>query len=409
MASSRSRANRHATSWAMEARVRLGCSSSQSRIELAHQVADRVRSTPKEPRNAGSCSVAEVPQAAPANQAMLPRQRRRRMRSSLTNRSKGSKASKLRTVELDAPSGARASGESSACVAHAPNGPEVPFRWDARARPARISACVYAADTAVRSTQPGELWRHANFNVLGPMVVRLRCALHVLLRVMKCLAIANQKGGVGKTTTAVHLAHGLALAGKAVVLVDLDPQGNATVALQGTGRSQVCGLGRELGDHFWLPSIDLVPPSQVGAVGAFLARHEVQSTVDWVVVDCPPRLDPAAWSALQVADGLLVPVQAEFLAMHGLSQMLATLQGVSVGSSKLRGVLPTMVDASQPISVEIVEDLRKNLGPLLLTSVVLRDLGVVEAASHGKTVFDHCPWSSSALCYAELTKEILHG
>jgi hypothetical protein len=83
MASSRSRANRHATSWAMEARVRLGCSSSQSRIELAHQVADRVRSTPKEPRNAGSCSVAEVPQAAPANQAMLPRQRRRRMRSSL--------------------------------------------------------------------------------------------------------------------------------------------------------------------------------------------------------------------------------------------------------------------------------------------------------------------------------------
>jgi chromosome partitioning protein len=238
---------------------------------------------------------------------------------------------------------------------------------------------------------------------------------------MRSIVLANQKGGVGKTTTAIHLAHGLALAGKRVALFDLDPQGNATVAMQAITSeadfdADLEGLTK-LDDRLWL----LPSPGD----GSTLARNatidisrlkdlvdRLSDRLDWLVVDCPPRMDEWGWAGVQIAKHVLVPVQAEFFAMHGLSQMLASLEAASAefpGKAILRGVLPTMVDLREPVTLEILEDLRKNLGDRLLKSVILRDTCVVEAASFGQSVFQHSPFSKSAFCYAELVKELVDG
>jgi chromosome partitioning protein len=236
---------------------------------------------------------------------------------------------------------------------------------------------------------------------------------------LQSLVLANQKGGVGKTTTAIHVAHGLALAGKRVALFDLDPQGNATVALQGMiqdGPDAHPALV-PLGPTFWMlpsPGAQAVLEHRVGVDVSKLQElvNELASNLDWLVVDCPPRMDEWGWAGMQLCDEVLVPVQAEFFAMHGLSQMLASLELARrhfPGKAKLRGILPTMVDLREPVTLEVIEDLRKNLGPQVMNSVILRDSQLVEAASHGKTAFEHCPWSEGALCYGELIKEIIDG
>jgi chromosome partitioning protein len=123
-------------------------------------------------------------------------------------------------------------------------------------------------------------------------------------------------------------------------------------------------------------------------------------------------MDEWGWAGVQLCDHVVVPVQAEFFAMHGLSQMLASIEAIATefpGKANLRGVLLTMVDSEEPIALEILEDLRRNLGSLVLDSIIFRDASVVEAASHGKSVFVHSPWSKSALCYAELVKELIDG
>lgn len=238
---------------------------------------------------------------------------------------------------------------------------------------------------------------------------------------MQSIVLANQKGGVGKTTTAIHLAHGLALAGSRVVLWDLDPQGNATVAVQ---RMKVEPAGR--------PWMDLLTPVAEGLwliptlAGGFARALEagidedrlrsihsqLAEAADWLVMDCPPRMDAWGWAGVQLSDQVVVPVQAEFFSMHGLSQMLTSLEAARLrfpGKARLRGVLPTMVDTREPIADEVLDDLRNNLGGNLLRSVIFRDAALVEAASHGKTAFEHCPWSKGALCYAELTRELMNG
>lgn len=237
---------------------------------------------------------------------------------------------------------------------------------------------------------------------------------------VRSIALANQKGGVGKTTTAIHLAHGLALAGHRVVLFDLDPQGNATVALQsavGEPTNGAAPLHERLlpvGANFWL-----LPSPGLGSGEAALDREdlrrlhdELAPQVDWLIVDNPPRMDGQGRIGVELSDEVVVPVQAEFLAMHGLSQMLGTLETIATqvpGKGRLRGILPTMVDAREPVAVEVLEDLRRNLTTRMLQSVIFRDASLVEAASFGRTAFQHCPWSKGALCYAELVQELTDG
>ena len=238
---------------------------------------------------------------------------------------------------------------------------------------------------------------------------------------MHSIVLANQKGGVGKTTTAIHLAHGLALAGKRVALLDLDPQGNATVALQGMepgeGAEPLLELLAPVTERLWL-----LPSTGLGASEATDATLDVQGLrglteqlaplVDYLVIDCPPRMDAWGWAGVQLSDEVVVPVQPEFFSMHGLSQMLASLDAAArafPGKARLRGVLPVMVDSREPVALEVLDDLRANLGPNVLRSVIFRDPALVEAASHGKSVFLHGPWTKGALCYAELTWELMHG
>jgi chromosome partitioning protein len=222
--------------------------------------------------------------------------------------------------------------------------------------------------------------------------------------------LANQKGGVGKTTTAIHLAHGLSLCGHRVALLDLDPQGNATVGVGGEN-----GLPCDFPQLLQLPSGFYLLPANLVQDPTTLDRMILQlaeAGFDWVVADCPPRMDEWGWAGVRSCMQVIVPVQAEFFAMQGLSQMLATLDRIQQhrhGFAELLGVLPTMVTPSDQVSQEVLADLRENLGDRILQSTVLRDPQVVEAASHGQTLFQYKPQAPATFCFSELVREVLHG
>ena len=239
---------------------------------------------------------------------------------------------------------------------------------------------------------------------------------------MRSVALANQKGGVGKTTTAVHLGHGLALTGARVVLLDLDPQGNASLAVEAMGRDSTVTTGplslmRQLEDGFWiLPSPgaerNLARDATLDTEALAAMVETLEQEVDWLLVDCPPRMDQWGWAGLRLCREVLVPVQAEFFAMQGLSHMMHTLEAAArefPHRAKLMGVLVTMLDLGEPIAHEVLRDLRANLGSNLMRSLIFRDSQLVEAASHGKTVFEYNLFSRGALSYGELVREVLHG
>ncbi len=243
---------------------------------------------------------------------------------------------------------------------------------------------------------------------------------------MRSVALANQKGGVGKTTTAIHLAHGLAMAGESVVLLDLDPQGNATLAVQGmtpAEGSEAKAEGpflalRQLQERLWiLPSpgadrsLSRDANLDVDAL-AKLADSLGKAGTDWLVVDCPPRMDQWGWAGLRLCKEVLVPVPAEFFPMHGLSRMMETLELARKefpGQAGLMGVLVTMLDQRESISSEVLADLRSNLGSTLMDAIIYRDSQLVEAASYGKTIFEYNIFSKGARSYGELVREVIHG
>ncbi|MGE3173320.1 MAG: ParA family protein [Planctomycetota bacterium] len=228
---------------------------------------------------------------------------------------------------------------------------------------------------------------------------------------VRSIALANQKGGVGKTTTAIHLAHGLALQGATVALVDLDPQGNAVVALQGmeVEVQQATGGFRAVSPGLWI--LGASPEGGQAPDASFVAslrRRIEELDPDWLIADCPPRMDQWGKAGLELCDQVIVPVQAEFLAMHGLSQILGTLRAFE-GRCSLLGVLPTMVDRNEQICQEVVANLRAHLQDSVFECVILRDAELVEAASHGESVFSYAPRSKAAFCYGELIREVCDG
>ena len=248
----------------------------------------------------------------------------------------------------------------------------------------------------------------------------------------RILAIANQKGGVGKTTTAVNLSTALAAVGRNVLMVDLDPQGNGSIGF-GFDRAQVqigsyevligeVLIGSAIKDT-GIPGLFLVPASE-DLSGAELelvdtnrreyrlkdAFSSLGEDLDYVIVDCPPTLGLITLNALTAADGILVPLQCEYLALEGLSQLVQTIERVKNtfnSSLALQGIVLTMFDSRNNLSGLVSNDVREFFGDTVYKTVIPRNVRVSEAPSHGKPVllYDlNCP---GAQAYVHLAGEVL--
>ncbi|RRR74054.1 MAG: ParA family protein [Candidatus Viridilinea halotolerans] len=246
------------------------------------------------------------------------------------------------------------------------------------------------------------------------------------------LALANQKGGVGKTTTAVSLAGELARRGLRVLLVDCDPQGNATTSLglaKDTLPATTCDLlmdpeqAAEVVQTSGRERLDLVPADQELASAAVeLANAErrerrmldalapLRSAYDYILLDCPPSLGLLTLNALRAADGVIIPLQCEYLALEGLAQLKQTLDRVRERLNptlRIVGVVMTMYDGRTNLAQQVVEEVQRHFPRLIFRTLIPRSVRLSEAPSHGQMICEYDPQSRGAKAYAALTDELL--
>lgn len=243
------------------------------------------------------------------------------------------------------------------------------------------------------------------------------------------VAVVNQKGGVGKTTSTVNVAAQLASASKPVLIVDLDPQGNATSGLGiskesiGSGTYDVICHGASLHESvhetateglFVLPANANLAGAEVELVAAERREFKLQmalahGTYAYVLIDCPPSLGLLTVNALTAAQSVLIPVQAEYYALEGLGQLLNTIQRVKQTTNPpldLLGVAMTMYDKRTSLSEQVMGEIKTHFGPKLFKTAIPRNVRLAEAPSYGQTIFEHDKWSKGARAYKALSKEV---
>lgn len=250
----------------------------------------------------------------------------------------------------------------------------------------------------------------------------------------KMIAVGNQKGGVGKTTTTVNLGAALTLMGKKVLIIDSDSQGNATSGL-GVERADVrYSLYEVLVDQVPIEksimatsreNLDIVP-STISLAAAEIelinqkdrefrlkeAVAPIRDRYDYILVDCPPSLGQLSINAFTASDTILIPVQAEYYALEGLSQLLNTIRLVQRSLNpqfRIEGVLITMLDARTNLGYEVVDEVRKYFQEKVYQTIISRNVRLSEAPSYGLSVIDYDPKSRGALMYKQLAEEVIRN
>ena len=248
----------------------------------------------------------------------------------------------------------------------------------------------------------------------------------------KIIAVTNQKGGVGKTTSTVNLGASLASLGNRVLLVDIDPQGNATSGVGvDKGAMDVCvynvlvedadattvSVPTEIENLSIIPAtiqlagaeIELVP-TMSREVKLKKALHDIKDNYDYILIDCPPSLGLLTINALTASDSVLIPVQCEYYALEGLSQLLNTVRLVQKHLNKqllIEGVLLTMLDARTNLGIQVIEEVKKYFQEKVYKTIIPRNVRLGEAPSHGKPITEYDPKSKGAEVYLELAKEVM--
>ena len=235
----------------------------------------------------------------------------------------------------------------------------------------------------------------------------------------KAIAIFNQKGGVGKTTTNINLAACLALKGKRVLILDIDPQGNTTSGIGVSKKNLNYTVYNILIDKNFDPrkailktkveNLDLIPAS-VDLAGAEVELVKIKDNYDYIFIDCPPSLGLLTINSLSAVDSVLIPIQCEFYALEGVSQLVSTIELVKKSLNpnlEIQGVILSMFDGRTNLSLQVVQEVKKYFGGKVYATVIPRNVRLAEAPSYGMPITQYDPKSKGAEAYMDFAEEFL--